>query len=98
MNKEKWINAVMDSTRGIQPALPPADLYNRIATRINSPKEHQPLTISFPTKKWAAAAVLLLALNIGSVFYYIGESKKATTSTRTTTLSEDIQPESTYNY
>ena len=85
----------MDSTRGMEPAQPPAGMYNRIMEKINNPKEHHAAIISFPAKQWAAAAVLLLALNIGSVLYYVGENKKAT---RTTSFSEEVQTVSTYNY
>ncbi len=99
MNREKWINEVLDSTRGMQPAQPPARLFEKITDEINNPKKYrQANTVPFPVKQWAVAAMLLLAVNIGSVLYYIGENKKAAISTRTTLLTDELQAQSTYNY
>ncbi len=96
LNKNEWIDQVINSTKGIQPAQPPTDAFERILIKINNPAK--PRTVTFPVNKWAAAAILLLALNISSAVYAIEQNRKKTFANKTSPIAAEIQLESTYNY
>lgn len=96
-NKEQWIDKVMAGTQGIQRALPPDDLYEQIIKKLNSPAKTKVMPLS--AIKWAAAAVLLLAINLGSVLYasslsFASKQNKTTTNP----IAAEILSEATYNY
>lgn len=94
--KEKWIDDVMGSLEGMSKAQPREDLYEGIMTRLSGPNiRTRPLL----PKQWAAAAILLLALNVGSVVYFSErQHKTGAKSTDTNPFAMEIQSESTYNY
>ncbi len=72
MEKETWINEVLESTSGMTPAIPNAHLLDTIRNRIQ--------TENIPMRwVWMAAATLLLlvSLNITLVF---SKSKKEKTA------------------
>ncbi len=56
-------------------AQPSRDLFEKVTSGLNAQGVRFKI-ISFPIKKWAAAAILLLALNIGSVIYYTSQNTK----------------------
>jgi len=95
INKEKWIDEVFNSTQGLKRAQPGADLYEKIAAKLSHP---QPVSLPFPVKRWIAAAVLLLAVNMGSVIYFNGQEKKTVPVNTGNPLASEIQTETTYNY
>ena len=95
MNKEKWINDVLESTRSIQRATPPPGLYDQIAAGIGNLDK---VVIHRPAKQWIAAAILLVALNIGSIIYSLAQNKKMETTVASNTLFSEIQTGTTYNY
>ncbi len=94
-NKERWIDEVMNSTQGMSRAQPGAGLYEQITAKLTRP---QTATTSFPVKRWAAAAILLLTLNVGSVIYFNNREKKATNISTSNPLASEIQTETIYNY
>lgn len=96
LDKNGWVNEVMSSIQGIQPAQPPVGLYEKTIARINNPAKVKIITL--PVKQWAAAAILLLALNVGSAIYAIEQDKKHTFTNTSSPLASEIQLESTYNY
>ncbi len=96
MNNEKWVNDVMNSTTGVQRAVPPDGLYEKISLSISNPKKTT--IIPFPVKHWAAAAMFLLAVNIGSAIYAIGQGRKSQHMVVTNPIAAEIQLQSTYNY
>ena len=96
MHKEEWIDAVMKSTHGMSRAQPPTDLFEKITSKLNGRETVK--IISMPVKQWAAAAILLLALNIGSVVYFTSQNNKSRVSNTTNSLAAELQLGSTYNY
>jgi len=96
IQKEKWIEAVMNSTVDINRADPPADLFEKITKRLSNEGKNR--IISMPMKQWAAAAILLLALNVGSVVYFTTQTKKMSTLNSAGRFAAELQSESTYNY
>ena len=73
MEKETWINEVLESTNGIKPAIPNAQLLAKIQNRIQ--------TQNIPMR-WvlmaAATLLLLVSLNVTLVF---SKSKKERSAT-----------------
>lgn len=94
MQKEQWLNDVLQSTEGMHKAMPPDDLYERFMARLKQPEPVR--TIAFPVKQWAAAAVILLALNIGSVVYFMGQTKANDHSVNP--IATALEMDTTYNY
>jgi hypothetical protein len=95
-DKEKWINDVLDSTQGMLRASPDADLFKKITAGLTNTQLVN--TRPLPVIQWAAAAILLLALNIGSVVYLTNQHTKTTESQTTNPIAAAMQAESTYNY
>ena len=96
MHKEQWIEEVMNSTQHMVPAQPSARLFENI--RLNMDNAATIKIVSFPVRQWAAAAVLLLSLNIGSVVWFTAQHKKTDVAGGETRLAAQIQSETTYNY
>ena len=63
--------------------------------KLGSPQKVKP--IAMPVKQWAAAAVLLLALNIGSVLYFTSYRTNAAPGMGNPLMAE-MPSVSTYNY
>ncbi len=95
-DKERWIEEVLNSTRGMSRAQPGDDLLEKIHSKINNYREAK--TIPFPVKQWVAAAILLVLLNAGSVVWFTANSKKAINTDNVNPLASEMQLESTYNY
>jgi hypothetical protein len=96
INKEQWINEVMNSLEGITPAQPDDGLFERITEKLRKPQTTKIMN-PYPAQ-WAAAAILLLALNIGSVVYFASRHHQNTAASAANPLSAEILSESTYNY
>ncbi|MCW3121617.1 MAG: hypothetical protein JWQ38_1109 [Flavipsychrobacter sp.] len=94
-NKERWIDEVMESTYGITKAQPRADLYGRVTAKIS--QGGGATIMAIPVTRWVAAAMILLALNIGSAVYYGTRSEQKTTA-NDNPFAAAMQAESTYNY
>ncbi|NHM06902.1 hypothetical protein G4D82_06690 [Flavobacterium sp. CYK-4] len=72
MEKETWINQVLESTNGKQTAIPNAQLFGQILERLED---------KIPMRwVWVAAASLLLlvALNVKLVYFKSSKQKSAT--------------------
>jgi hypothetical protein len=95
-NKEKWIDEVMNSTQGMSRADPDNDLLDKITSKLNSPNAVK--TTPLPVTQWAAAAILLIALNVGSVIYFTNHNKTMATATNNNPFATEIPSVSTYNY
>ena len=55
---------------------------------------------ALPVKQWAAVAILLLALNVGSVIWYTTNERNGTAETAAggNPFAAQMQSVSTYNY
>jgi hypothetical protein len=75
MEKENWIEEVLNSTNGMTPVAPDAKLFSKIQSRIKKVE-----TVS-PQWLWLAAAslALLLTLNIKIVYGSKSKSRKSPT-------------------
>lgn len=74
MEKETWINEVLESAQGIKPAIPNAQLFSKIQSKI---KKENILATEWV---WTAAAsmAILVALNITLVSFKTKKEKTAT--------------------
>ena len=61
MQKQEWVEEAITSLQDMSRANAPADLYEKVIVGIN---RHSARIVPIPMKQWAAAALLLLALNI----------------------------------
>jgi hypothetical protein len=93
-HKEQWIDEVLTSTQGMKRAQPHDGLYDNLFSKLNS---SQTDVISFPVRQWVAAAILLLALNIGSVIYFTNREASTEIDANNNPLAMQL-PSSTYNY
>ena len=96
INKEEWIDQVLESTRDMTEAKLPHDLYEQITNKLSAPTK--PKTVPNTAKQWIAAAIILLAINAGSAIYYVRESKKTAAVVSSNPIALEIKTESTYNY
>lgn len=84
-NKEKWITEVFDSLERSERAKPSAELFAKIESRI---QDSQAKIISIP--QWriaAAAAVLVLSLNLFALYDY---TQNRVLSSATTTMDNSV--------
>ena len=93
-NKEKWINDVLGSMQDASAAQPFGNLYEGVMSRLRNPGQASTQPASM--KQWVVAAILLLALNVGSVIYYTAQ--KRTAASIDNPLANEIQSVTTYNY
>ena len=95
IGKENWINGVINSTSGMQRATPKSDIYGHVMANVSSPEK---IRVPLPARHWIAAAILLLAFNIGSIVYVLEQNKTAPNTTISGTLITEMQSATTYNY
>lgn len=86
MEKENWINEILESTNGIVAVVPDANLFSKIQKRIKSDN-----TIS--TKwVWLAAASIMLLISVNIKFVCFKSNKeKASTESIAASLSKSNQ-------
>lgn len=73
-DKEKWAEEVLGSMQGSSRAIPDTGLYARIVDQIEAPGAKR-----IPMRQWtmaAAAAVLILVLNVVTLKQYIGSNSQ----------------------
>lgn len=73
--KDKWIDEVMNSLEGMQRVPASAGMYDGVMARIRSGRGSK--TYSLLPRIAAAAAILLLAVNVASVFHATHKNKQA---------------------
>lgn len=64
MEKEKWINEILDSTKGMQKAEPSSFLFEQVTERIKSGKE---MIRANPALKWGLAASMLVIIIFNAI-------------------------------
>ena len=95
--KEDWISEIMNSAGSISRAQPAVGHYGRVMERVAN--SGAPAVHSLPVIKWAAAAVLLVALNLASVYYYTSSKQKSVASVgNENPIAASLEVSSTYNY
>jgi len=68
MEKENWINEVMQSTKGMNPVEASPFLFEKIAFKIEQKESDEMQETSF-FKTWALAATFVVTINIVSFIY-----------------------------
>ncbi len=89
MQKEQWINEVLQSTNGMQKAEPGPFLFEKIVQRITKEKEATSPDGNALKVRWALgiAASLLIAVNVVSIKTYISASQNNQTSDQANTAN-----------
>jgi len=91
---EKWIEEVLDSSRGMSRAQPEAGLYERVQGRLAQPAARPGM---LGGRRWVAAAALLLAVNTASVVFYAERSRAVAENKAGNPFAAALQT-TTYNY
>ena len=94
--KDKWIDEVMSSLDGLQRVPAPAGLYDGVMSRVRSGNGNK--IHSLLPRIAAAAAILLLAVNVASVFHATHKSKPVSSGKGVYNMVDDqiSELESTY--
>lgn len=86
MEKENWINEILDSTNGMTAAVPDAKLFSKIQNKIKIENTVSQKWI------WAAAASIAILVTINIKFVFLKSTKqKATTEMIAAYLSKSNQ-------
>src|SRR5262249_34122743 len=98
-NSEQWVNEVMDSLNGIRKMPPSPGMYEKVMLGINSQAHKGKQIIALPARI-AAAAILLLVINVASLIHF---SRKEHTHMQAQqnvyqAMNEDISSLSEDNY
>lgn len=99
MEQSKWINEVLESTKGMQKAEPGPFLFEKVTSRINKAKTSTGQTS--PVIKWAFAvsAVVIISLNTMVIADYgSNETTSNSDSELVSDLSTQLGYNSNYNY
>jgi hypothetical protein len=97
MEKENWINEVMQSTKGVKPAAANPFLFEKIAFKIEQ-RKNQALTDNSFSKGWVVVAVLLVIVNIVSYTYMMKDKPSPQKEMAYAALSKEMGLTSTSNY
>ena len=97
MEKENWINEVMQSTKGIKPVEANPFLFEKIAHKIELNKRDEVQAKSF-LKGWALAASLVIAVNIISFTYMLKDKPSHQKEIGYQALSKEMGLTQTSNY
>ena len=74
LGSDKWVEIVMNSTNGMERAIPQNNILKKIELKLNNNKQYVASTYII---KWSvAAAVLLLFINFGSIVFSIKTHSK----------------------
>ena len=87
MQKENWIENILNSTNGITPVAPSNDLFSKIQLRIQQENKVSPKTL------WlvAASIVVLVLLNVSVVTSKSKSTENSTTSYLESTVNKSNQ-------
>lgn len=91
-NTELWVNEVMDSLCGMQRIPADPQLYDHIMSRLSKSNSSDSSISSVFIKRISAAAILLLIINIATVFHLSHKAK----FTQQTSIYQEVQEEMNY--
>ena len=97
MEKENWINEVMQSTKGIKPAEANPFLFEKIAHKIELNRRDEVHAKSF-SKGWALAASLVIVVNLISFTYALKDKPSNQKEIGYQALSKEMGLAQTSNY
>ncbi|HXU27421.1 MAG TPA: hypothetical protein VN698_09340 [Bacteroidia bacterium] len=97
MEKENWINEVMQSTKGMKPVEANPFLFEKIAHKIESNKKDEAGAKSF-SKGWALAASLVIVVNLISFTYLLKDKPSHQKEIGYQALSKEMGLAQTSNY
>ncbi len=97
MEKENWIDEVIQSTKGMKPVEANPFLFEKIASKIEQRKDQSLLENSF-SKGWVVVAVLLVVVNIVSYTYITKDKPSPQNEMAYAALSKEMGLTSISNY
>lgn len=97
MEKENWINSIIESASKIREAEPNPYLYSRIQSRLAA-KESQPVFSPRFKLAWVTAIILVIAINISALAVYRSKQVKQKESYSMESLAGEFNTDTSYNY
>jgi hypothetical protein len=97
MEKDNWINEVLESSRGIKPQEPGSFLFEQISAKIERRKSESSGFMNIP-KGWAVASVLIVVINLASIVFIMKQQPVQQKEMGYTSLSNDMGLNNSYNY
>jgi hypothetical protein len=97
MEKENWINEVMQSTKGMKPMEANPFLFEKIVHKIELNKKEEAQAKSF-SKGWALAASIVIIVNIISFTYMLKDKPSQQKEMGYNALSKEMGLTQTSNY
>ncbi len=95
MQKEEWINQIMQSSADIKAVEPNPYLFNKIQSAIEQPEE---TTTAVPVFKWAFAALFFISMNVACISFISFNKKQQNQEAALSSLSSEMEFNTTYNY
>ncbi|MES2132831.1 MAG: hypothetical protein V4506_10790 [Bacteroidota bacterium] len=96
MQKEDWINTILESSADIKPVEPNPYLYQKLMSRLGE-SSNIPVKGSFVTG-WTIAVIMTLVINITGVIAYTALSNQKNETAAVKAISNEIITSTTYNY
>lgn len=97
MEKENWINEVMQSTKGIKPVEANPFLFEKIIHKIEASKREEVEVKSF-SKNWALVASVVLVINVVSLAYVLKDKPNKQQEVGYRALSKEMGLVQNLNY
>ncbi len=95
MQKEKWIDEILESVDGIKAAEAKNISWQTIQQRMNA----QPQNYFFQTKiKWVAAAVIIVFINVSVLWYINQQHTQPTNNLAVENMAKEMEIQNSYNY
>ncbi|MFL5753358.1 MAG: hypothetical protein ACJ76F_08125 [Bacteroidia bacterium] len=97
MEKEKWIQEALDSTKGMQKAETSPFLMEKIMQGLEQQKQGR-TTPAFQVPKWIMAACFILAVNLFSIAYLFIKDKNTKKEQALKAISSEMGYTQSYTY
>ena len=95
MQKEKWIDEILESVDGIKAAEAKNISWQIVQQHMNE----QPQNYFFQTKiKWVAAAAMIVFINVSVLWYINQQRKQPTDNLAVENMAKEMGIENSYNY
>jgi hypothetical protein len=101
MEKEQWINEILESSRGLTKADPGPFFFEKTIARIEKEKNNHAQNASSPLFRWAIGltAMILIAANTITIKNYIGQDDgQQSSSSQNNSMNSEFDNSTIYNY
>ena len=98
MEKEEWINGILESVSKIKEAEPNPYLYSKIINRLNNEQDNN-LEPAYKFRfAWVAVIFIIVSINVSAFFLYSSKNHNQKEVAVIEDLSNEMISGTTYNY